>query len=163
MMNLAGRLREMAVRCREVTRPRSDGIVTELEGLARDYEKDAARLEAAASDQVNTLFQWVGDVGKPPRPGHLVHGPDQVLPRIEVPMAGLTTMLIIAGVALVLAGVAGFGIPEFTTSQTREVARIGDLNIQTQERMFHVIPPVLAGGALVLGIVLIGGGLFRRR
>jgi len=49
MMDLARRLRELAAQCREVTRPPSDGIATELEGLARDYDEDATRLEAFAS------------------------------------------------------------------------------------------------------------------
>jgi hypothetical protein len=52
MLNLARRLRERAARCRQVTRPQFDGIANELEGLARDYEGDADRLEAAASDDL---------------------------------------------------------------------------------------------------------------
>ncbi len=57
MLNLARRLRERAAQCRQVTRPQFDGIASELEGLACDYEGDAAKLEAAASDQGKSLVQ----------------------------------------------------------------------------------------------------------
>jgi len=62
-------------------------------------------------------------------------------------MNGLTT----GGGALVLLGLVGFAIPIFTTQQTTEVARIGDLKHQSTESTSHVIPPILSGGALVLG------------
>jgi len=74
-------------------------------------------------------------------------------------MNGLT----IAGVALVLLGLVGFAIPIFTTQQTKEVARVGDLKLQATESTSHVIPPIVSGGALVLGVVLIGAGLYQRR
>ena len=74
-------------------------------------------------------------------------------------MNGLT----IAGVALVLLGLVGFAIPIFTTQQTKEVARVGDLKLQSTESTSHVIPPIVSGGALVLGVVLIGAGLYQKR
>jgi hypothetical protein len=74
-------------------------------------------------------------------------------------MNGLT----IAGVALVLLGLVGFAIPIFTTQQTKDVARIGDLKLQSTESTSHVIPPIVSGGALVLGVVLIGAGLYQKR
>jgi len=70
--------------------------------------------------------------------------------------------LMIAGAILALLGVAGLAIPEFTTERTSDVAKIGDLKIEAQENTPHSVPPLLAGGALVLGIVLIGGGFVRR-
>jgi hypothetical protein len=73
------------------------------------------------------------------------------------------TMLMIVGALLTLLGVAGLAIPEFTTRQTTNVATIGDLNIQAREETSHIVPPVVAGSAVVLGIFLVGGGLFRRR
>ena len=71
--------------------------------------------------------------------------------------------LMMVGVILVIAGVLGFAIPEFTTQQTKEVARIGDLKLQNTEDTSHRIPPILSGGALVLGIVLIGASLYQKR
>lgn len=71
--------------------------------------------------------------------------------------------LTIAGVALVLLGLVGFAIPIFTTEQTKEVARVGDLKLQATESTSHVIPPIVSGGALVLGVVLIGAGLYQKR
>jgi hypothetical protein len=73
-------------------------------------------------------------------------------------MNGLT----LGGVALVLLGLAALAIPVFTTQQTKEVARIGDLKIQTTEDKSFAVPPLVAGGAVVLGLVLIGAGVYRR-
>jgi hypothetical protein len=71
--------------------------------------------------------------------------------------------LVITGAVLILLGIIGFAIPIFTTQQTKEVARVGDLKLQTTESTSHVIPPIVSGGALVLGVVLIGAGFYTRR
>ena len=71
--------------------------------------------------------------------------------------------LIIIGLMLIVLGVVGFAIPVFTTQETKEFARIGDLTLQNTEDTSHTIPPLLAGGALIAGIVLIGAGLYRKR
>ncbi len=68
----------------------------------------------------------------------------------------------IGGAALVLLGLLGFAIPMFTTQQTKDVAKIGDLKIQSTESTSHVIPPLVAGGAIAIGVVLVGAGLYRR-
>ena len=68
-----------------------------------------------------------------------------------------------SGVALILLGLIGFAIPMFTTQQTEDVAKIGDLKLQTTESTAHVVPPLLAGGTLILGVVLIGVGVSRKR
>lgn len=72
-------------------------------------------------------------------------------------------LLMTAGALFALLGIAGLAIPVFSTQETTEVAKIGDLKLQTQEETFHVIPPPVAGGALVIGIVLLGCGMYRRR
>ena len=71
--------------------------------------------------------------------------------------------LMIIGVLLVVAGVLGFAIPVFTTQQTKEVARIGDLTLQNTEDTSHRIPQILSGSVLVLGAILIGASLYHRR
>ena len=70
--------------------------------------------------------------------------------------------LLIVGIILVLLGIAGFAIPVFTTQKTEEVAHIGDLKIQNSEDISHRVPPLLSGGVLALGVVLIGAGLYRK-
>ena len=70
--------------------------------------------------------------------------------------------LMIGGAVLVLLGLLGFAIPIFTTQQTKDVARIGDLKLQTTESTAYVIPPLVSGGAIVLGVVLIGAGFYRK-
>jgi len=71
--------------------------------------------------------------------------------------------LTIGGAILILLGLIGFAIPIFTAQQTTDVARIGDLKIQTTESTSHVIPPIVSSGALVLGVLLLGAGLFQKR
>jgi hypothetical protein len=70
--------------------------------------------------------------------------------------------LIIGGAVLVALGLIGFALPIFTTQQTKEVARIGDLKLQTTESTQYSVPPLLSGGVLVLGVILIGAGLYRK-
>ena len=72
------------------------------------------------------------------------------------------TGLISGGALLVLLGLVGFAMPIFTTHQTTEVAKIGDLKLEATESKSYVIPPLLSGGALALGVVLIGAGIVRR-
>lgn len=67
------------------------------------------------------------------------------------------------GALLALLGILGFAIPVFTTSQTKDVVKLGDLKIQSTEQTTHVVPQALSAGALVLGIVLIGAGLYQKR
>lgn len=72
-------------------------------------------------------------------------------------------MLMISGALLALLGIAGLAIPVFTTQQMTDVAKIGDLKVQARESTSYVIPPLVSGGALVLGIILIGGGFYRKQ
>ncbi len=67
------------------------------------------------------------------------------------------------GALLVLLGILGFAIPVFTTSETKDVVKLGDLKIQSTEQSTHVVPQALSAGALLLGVVLIGAGLYQRR
>jgi hypothetical protein len=71
--------------------------------------------------------------------------------------------LMIVGAVLVLLGLVGYAIPIFTTQQTKDVVKLGDLKVQATENTQHVIPPIVSGGAIVLGIVLIGAGFYRKR
>ncbi len=71
--------------------------------------------------------------------------------------------LMIAGAVLVLLGLVGYTIPIFTTQQTKNVADIGPLKVQATENTEHVIPPIVSGGAIVLGIVLLASGFYQRR
>jgi hypothetical protein len=71
--------------------------------------------------------------------------------------------LIVVGTVLVVLGLMGFAIPIFTTQETTELARVGELKLQATETTSHIIPPLLSGGVLVLGVVLIGAGLYRKK
>ncbi len=62
-----------------------------------------------------------------------------------------------------LVGGLGFAIPIFTTQQTRDVATLGDLKLQTTENKSFVISPLVAGGALTLGVLLLGVSFYQRR
>lgn len=76
-------------------------------------------------------------------------------------MGSSKNALMIVGALLALLGIAGLVIPTFTTQKTSDVAAIGDLKIQAQQNTPHEIPPLLAGGALALGVILVVGGLYR--
>lgn len=67
------------------------------------------------------------------------------------------------GALLALVGVLGLAIPVFTTSQTKDVVNLGDLKIQSTEQSTHVVPQALSVGALVLGVILIGAGVYTKR
>ncbi|MFY7959071.1 MAG: hypothetical protein ACOVVK_03255 [Elsteraceae bacterium] len=71
-------------------------------------------------------------------------------------------MLKAGGAILILLGVLGFAIPIFTTQQTRDVATLGDLKLQATESQSYVIPPLAAGGALLLGVLMLGASFYRR-
>ena len=70
--------------------------------------------------------------------------------------------LMIIGTILVVIGVLGFAIPVFTTQKTQDVASIGDIKLQTIQDRSYRIPPILSGGALVLGVLLLGMGVYKR-
>ncbi len=67
------------------------------------------------------------------------------------------------GAVLALLGILGLAIPVFTTSQTEDVIKLGDLKVQGTKTTYHVVPQALSGGVLVLGIVLIGVGVYSNR
>lgn len=67
------------------------------------------------------------------------------------------------GVLLALLGILGLAIPVFTTLQTKDVVKLGDLKVQSTEQSTHVVPQALSVGALLLGIVFIGAGLYQKR
>jgi hypothetical protein len=62
-------------------------------------------------------------------------------------------------------GILGLAILIFTTSQTRDVTQLGDLKIRSKEHraITYVVSQALSAGALVLGVVFIGAGLYQRR
>jgi len=73
-------------------------------------------------------------------------------------MKGLT----LVGAALVFLGLLAMAVPYFTTTQTKDVAKIGDLSIQSKQETGHSIPPLVSGGMLVIGVVMLGAGLMKR-
>jgi hypothetical protein len=70
---------------------------------------------------------------------------------------------VIAGAVLAALGIIGLAQPMFTTTQTKDVAKIGDLHLTAKEHDTHFVPPLLSGGAVVLGAVLMGAGMVVRR
>jgi len=70
--------------------------------------------------------------------------------------------LVSAGAVLVILGVLGFAIPYFTTHDTKDIAKVGDLKLQTTESTSHSVPPVAAGAAMLLGVLMLGAGLYRK-
>ncbi|HEY6417555.1 MAG TPA: hypothetical protein VIX59_01015 [Candidatus Binataceae bacterium] len=71
--------------------------------------------------------------------------------------------LVMLGAILALLGLVGIAVPVFTTQQTKDVAKLGDLKLQANENTTHVIPPLVSEGALLIGVVMIGAGIFVRQ
>jgi hypothetical protein len=55
------------------------------------------------------------------------------------------------------------GNPALTTSQTKDVVKLGDLKIQANEQTTHVIPHSLSLGVLAHDIILIAAGAIAKR
>jgi hypothetical protein len=70
--------------------------------------------------------------------------------------------VVMIGAILALLGLLALAAPEFTTNQSKNVATLGDLKIQANEQTSHTIPTVLSGAALIAGLVLLAGGLYRK-
>jgi hypothetical protein len=70
--------------------------------------------------------------------------------------------LMMLGCVIALGGAVALAIPVFSTMKTDEVARVGDLKLTVKEETRHSIPPIAAGGALALGLALVGAGFVRR-
>ncbi|MEA2678583.1 MAG: hypothetical protein QOK03_305, partial [Candidatus Binataceae bacterium] len=49
--------------------------------------------------------------------------------------------ILLIGAALALLGLVGLAMPIFHTTDTKSVAKIGDLSIQAKEETPHTIPP----------------------
>jgi hypothetical protein len=67
------------------------------------------------------------------------------------------------GGLLVLLGILGFCLPRFTTSQTTDLASVGDVTVQNKTIEHHMVSQPLAIAALLLGITLIGTGAYARQ
>ena len=65
---------------------------------------------------------------------------------------------IIVGILLVIIGVAIILVPGFSYTTTREAAKVGPLNITTQERRTVIVPRVFGGLLVVGGVVLLAVG-----
>ena len=78
-------------------------------------------------------------------------------------MGASKNTLVLIGAIVAILGLLAVAVPVFTTSQTKDVAKIGDLKVQTREETSHVVPPIVGPGAVVLGVVLIGAGMMARR
>jgi hypothetical protein len=70
--------------------------------------------------------------------------------------------ILLVGVALAILGLVAFAMPVFSTTQTKDVAHVGDLHVQANETTPHAIPPLVSGGLLALGVVLIGVGALNK-
>lgn len=79
-------------------------------------------------------------------------------PRQLVGQKGDGEMLKIAGVLLLVAGIAGLALGGFEYTQTREVAKLGPLDVKAKEQKAVTIPPLASGAVLALGAGLIVAG-----
>ncbi len=79
-------------------------------------------------------------------------------------MAGIPKNgLVVAGAIVALVGALMIAVPVFTTEQTKEVAKIGDLKLTTKEETSYTVPPFVGPAVLVIGVILMGAGFVVRR
>lgn len=71
--------------------------------------------------------------------------------------------IVMVGAILVLLGILGLAVPQFTTHETKNVVSIGDVKIQANEPTEHTIPPIVSSAAIIVGAVLLGSGLYRKQ
>jgi hypothetical protein len=71
--------------------------------------------------------------------------------------------IVMVGAILALLGLLGLVVPEFTTHETKNVVSLGDLKIQANEPTQHSIPPIASGAAMIVGLVLLGSGLYQKQ
>jgi hypothetical protein len=71
--------------------------------------------------------------------------------------------IVMVGAILVLLGILGLAIPQFTTHETKNVVSLGDVKIQANEPTEHTIPPIVSFAAIIVGAVLLGSGLYRKQ
>jgi len=69
--------------------------------------------------------------------------------------------LIPIGAILAVIGLVLLVYPFFTTQQTKEVAHVGPLHVDENEQQTHMVPPILSGGILAVGVVMLAGGLMK--
>ena len=67
------------------------------------------------------------------------------------------------GGLLVLLGILGLAIPRFTTSQTTDLASVGDITFQNKTVSHHMVSQPLTIAALLLGVALIGASVYARQ
>ena len=69
--------------------------------------------------------------------------------------------LVPLGAILAVIGLILLAYPYFTTQQTKEVAHVGPIHVDENEQTTHMVPPILSGGVLAVGVVLLAGGLMK--
>jgi hypothetical protein len=63
-------------------------------------------------------------------------------------------MIRVLGIVLLAAGLAGLALGTFEYTQKKKVLDWGPLKVETQQKESVTIPPLAAGGAVALGLVL---------
>ena len=67
------------------------------------------------------------------------------------------------GGLLLLMGILGLAIPRFTTSQTTDLASVGDITFQNKTISHHMVSQPLTIAVLLLGVLLIGAGAYAKQ
>ena len=60
------------------------------------------------------------------------------------------------GLVVGLVGAVALAVPVFSTAETKDVVKLGDLRVTATEQTSHIVPPLLGPAALVVGAVLFG-------
>jgi hypothetical protein len=69
----------------------------------------------------------------------------------------------VVGIVIALTAMIAMASPAFTTAQTKDIAKIGDVKLQSTEESTHVIPMALSVSLLAFGLVLVGAGVYTKQ
>lgn len=67
----------------------------------------------------------------------------------------------ICGGVIVFLGILGFAVPVLAPLSSENNTGVGGMRYQAIENISYSISPYRSGGVLFLGLIIIGGGLFR--
>lgn len=67
-------------------------------------------------------------------------------------------MLKLIGILLLVAGIAGLALGTFEYTQTKQVLKVGPIDVQAKEKESVTIPPLAAGAVAAVGLVLFLAG-----
>ena len=75
----------------------------------------------------------------------------------------MKSVTLIIGILLIVLGIAGFAYQQYSYNTQEPVAQFGDLKVTAETKKTVTFPPLLCGGLLAAGVMLIIIGNMNRK